>query len=317
MESKSNQKDSNTSYIQDKLIDVLYSISKRGTLQEKVFGVVILTAMESMYKTPEDKNGIQDVLNRLLDIAKENGTIKEQYIEKDELSLVNIGMPNVMSLLDAYSQKDYDSPHVYTRLQKELENLDQESENKKSEYIDSRVKSLNEDIAEGKITVDDATKEVEKIIREANKKFGGEDEVEFLDVTVNYNNSLKNRFCESLYDLYSQYNTAVMNRYKSDKENRDNKDNYYAINVLKALMIVHRLGMTREMAEHMYEHNDFYHIVTKKVNEIAKKSGMSIEDFFKVDKTKIEEIEEMEKEILKDPEIDRNIKDLLDGINFN
>tara|TARA_R110000868_G_scaffold407972_1_gene690014 strand:+ start:3122 stop:4057 length:936 start_codon:yes stop_codon:yes gene_type:complete len=309
------QKQSNNSdFIEGKIYDILHVIAEKGTIQEKIFGLVLTTAIDSMTEDKDSPNGIHEMLGKVIDMGVDMKSFEKGFVDPQDLSLFNIGTVNIDGLIEAFKNNDENSIHSYSCLTRELDE-NPLSEEKKS-YIEKRVEELNSLAMKGSLTSDELSAAMKAIIDDANKKFGGNDLVEILD-TVHSENTLKNRMSESLWNLYIKYNRIVNSNYSNDKEKSDNKENFFALNIIKALMIVHRLSLTREMAGQINEHADFYVNITSKLNEIAKKEGVSIADFFKVKKLTPNEIFELEKDILANPDIDKDIKDLLNGLNLN
>jgi len=298
----------------DAVYELLNDIATNGNAKEKLFGIAVYSALNSLTEESEKKGvGIDEYINAISNISIANGSLKEGYIDLDNLSLDNYGFTNLMSMKQDFLDNKSESKNEYHYvLQKHIEN--DESIELKRQWIKDKIEDLNERIQDNEISDIDIEKEIKDIVNQANKIFddkNGDTKVKYVS---NSDISLRSRIASDLFSLFIHYKPKVDLSLKVNKEDDESKDNYAILTMVKVLFYAHKLGFTRELYQLFYNGRDVANNITNTGDTIMKQANEDMYKFFYVDEDEI--IKKMENDVLNDPKIDQSLKNELDDL-FN
>lgn len=298
------------------IIDGLEILSKEGTAREKLFCIAVFSAIKSMESDSiEKKCGIEEFIEKIIDMSICNTSIKEGYVDKSDLALNNIGIANVMSMLqDVNEGKDHSENEYHTLFSDDNEDedeIEQSVDREKIESIINQINDLNERLRNGEISKEEVDEEIAKLQEFIKDKYSKKVKTVFIkgnDI------SLRNMIVSDMFSVFVEHKKKVDSLIKHNPDDEETKDNYAIMVMIKTLFYAHKLGFTKEMYQIFYNGREMISDITKTGNQIMKESKESMHDFFFVNEKEI--IENMENDILNDPEIEKNLKDELDNL-FN
>jgi hypothetical protein len=298
----------------DGVYELLNEIATNGNAKEKLFGIAIYSALNSLTEESENKGvGIDEYINAISNISIANGSLKEGYIDLDDLSLDNYGFTNLMSMKQDFVENKINSDNEYHYvLQKHIE--DDESIELKREWIKNKIDDLNERLQKNEISEVDIEKEINDIVKQANNIFDSKNNDTNIKYVANSDISLRSKIASDLFSLFIYYKPKVDLSLKVDKEDDESKDNYAILTMTKVLFYAHKLGFTRELYQLFYNGREIANNITSAGDAIMKEANEDMYKFFYVDEDEV--IKKMENEILNDPKIDQSIKNELDDL-FN